>query len=122
MGFALVANDEVRIRFNSDTGSNYSRTYFEGNGTTASSARQSSVNDIQILGRNARMTNIVNIQNYSNSTTYKTFVGRFASSTINGGIVALWRSTSAITSIEIRTDTNAFDTSSTFTLYGIKAA
>jgi hypothetical protein len=67
--------------------------------------------------------------NYSNSTTYKTMLGRqgTASSTAGGAslTVSLWRNTSAITSIQLQLDfgsSNRWYTGSTFTLYGIKAA
>jgi len=121
MNFSLTANDEVRIRFNSDTSTNYSRVYFEGNGSTTGTNVQGSVGNIQILGRSTRMTNIVNIMNYSNTTTYKPILARFSSSIV-GAEVGLWRSTNAITNISVYTDTNPFVSTSMFTLYGIKAA
>jgi hypothetical protein len=56
------------LRFNSDTGSNYSETALIGNGTTATSDRESSVTTIPIswFGTNStsdRVELIYNIQN-----------------------------------------------------------
>jgi hypothetical protein len=66
---------------------------------------------------------IYNIMNYSNTTTFKTMISRFSnSSVIAQAEVSLYRSTSAITSIEIFTTPDSFAVGSTLTLYGIKAA
>jgi hypothetical protein len=124
MGFQLSANDEVDITFNSDTGANYSRTYMEGNGSTAASARGSALNAIAILGRGTQMTNLIQIMNYSNTTTYKTLLARFSSAAdIIGAEVGLWRNTAAITSVTLNLRTSkTYTAGSVITLYGIKAA
>jgi hypothetical protein len=118
-----------QIQFNSDTGTNYSATILSGDGSTVLSTRNSSVSQIT-LGYNDYNTtaigqmSIVNIQNYSNTTTYKTTIQR--GSNANTGVsatVGLWRSTSAITSILVKNSGGVnFAIGSTFTLYGIKAA
>jgi hypothetical protein len=66
-----------------------------------------------------------NIQNYANTTTYKTALNRSnAASQGVEALVTLWRSTAAINSITISTDNGGsiIDTGSTFSLYGIKSA
>ena len=64
----------------------------------------------------------INIQNYSNATTYKTTLGRGANTpALTMATVGLWRNTSAITTITYSVTANTFATGSTFTLYGIKA-
>jgi hypothetical protein len=116
------------IQFNSDTGSNYSRTFIEGNGSTASSSRSSNQTNM-MLGRSYggdRTMNIFQIQNYANTTTYKTALCRYGSggtSSAVGASVGLWRSTSAITSITVGIE-GGYNMSAgcTFNLYGIKAA
>jgi hypothetical protein len=62
--------------------------------------------------------------NYSNTTTYKTWLSRSgASDRATEALVGLWRSTSAITTIALSIDAGAtYSTGSTFTLYGIAAA
>lgn len=110
-----------------DTGSNYSSTVLVGNGSTASSYRTSSVAymqyDTYITGSNRAMLT-ANFQNYSNTTTNKTALGRTSSAATNtSAIVNLWRSTSAIERINLYDFTgNSFATGSTFTLYGILKA
>ncbi len=114
------------LQYNSDTGSNYSWTSLRGDGSSATSARDS--NSTRILCGwigSAQTAEVVQIMNYSNTTTNKTNVSRNNStvaSTYVSANVGLWRSTSAITSITVKTDSSTFTSGSTFTLYGIKAA
>lgn len=117
----------LRMRFNSDSSSNYSWTHLLGTGSAAQSNRGSSDSSILIgyspaaIGGNV---STANIQNYSNATTYKTCISRGSEADYRvGAIVGLWRSTSAITSITLF-DEGAGNllTGSTFTLYGIAAA
>ncbi len=119
------------IRFNNDTTSTYSITVLSGTGTSAVSNRSSGT--FMYLNYNGQIqtsmnsNSITNIMNYANSTTYKTVLDRFnvASGGTNLGteaIVGLWRSTSAITRIDISSAGANFNTGSTFTLYGISAA
>lgn len=115
-----------------DTGSNYSHTAITGNGSTAGSTRSSNATYFfQPEPMNTSVNTVVaNFQNYSNTTTYKTVLMRSNTPVTDGGAtgtvnaeVALWRSTSAINYIQISTYAGQnFNTGSTFTLYGIKAA
>jgi hypothetical protein len=122
------AGGDVQAQFNSDTGSNYSCTILYGTGSAAGSTRQSSVSSILLdyyAELNTAVSNrIVSIQNYSNTTTYKTLLSRANNAGLGvDAIVGLYRSTSAITSILIKiSNANTFATGSTFTLYGIKSA
>lgn len=115
------------LQYNSDTGSNYSTTILSGTGSVAESARFSNRTNFNIdyeATPNTQIGNrIVNIMNYSNTTTYKTALVR-ANRAGSGtdAIVGLWRSTSAITSILITHYSAQFDSGSSFTLYGITAA
>jgi len=112
------------IRFNSDSGSNYSDTSIYGNGSSAVSFRASNATGMN-AGRTDTgiSTNIINIQNYANTTTYKTVLTRGNDSALVIATVGLWRNTAAITSITVY-DQNArnFSTGSTFSLYGIANA
>jgi len=122
------AGSYTRIRFNSDTGSNYSATYLYGNGSSAGSDRYSNMTFIPVAYVAAVETNfnhntIINIQNYSNSTTYKTVLARSNNAaTATDATAALWRSTSAITSIDYYLNSGDWASGSTFTLYGILKA
>jgi hypothetical protein len=113
------------MRFNGDTASNYSRTIFFGTGSSAGSSRLSNSTNINtgFLTTNGA-PNIINIQNYSNTTTYKTSIqrGGDASDSTSAG-VGLWRNTAAINSITMFSDGGSFIAAgTTFTLYGIAAA
>ena len=113
------------LRFNSDTGSNYSRTGLYGNGSSAGSNRDTNATGIYgpFTMSSAITSNTIDIMNYSNTTTNKTCLvraGAANNSTLTS--VGLWRSTSAITSISITCDGANFVAGSTFTLLGIKAA
>ena len=122
---STTIDQNYRLRFNSDTASNYSYTRLTGDGTSAASERATGTAFIHISAGDHTNTGvfIVNIQNYSNTTTYKTTLSRHNIAASNvGTYVGLWRSTSAITSVTITTSSTTFTSGSTFTLYGIKAA
>ena len=115
-----------------DTGSNYSHTRIVGNGTSATSGRTSNGSNIftpQPMNTNQNNL-IINFQNYSNTTTYKTTIMRSNTPATDGGAtgslsstVGLWRSYSAINTIKMYTyGGQTFAAGSTFTLYGIEAA
>jgi malate synthase len=124
---AATPGPEFWMRFNSDNAGNYSRTLLSGNGTSAIS--NGSTNSTKAFLNDGVTANIVtngivNIMNYSNTTTYKTTISRSnATSDAAQALVNLWRSTAAIASITILFDRAAtFNAGSTFNLYGIKAA
>jgi anti-sigma-K factor RskA len=118
------------LQFNADTGSNYSKLdLWHGY------AHDRDSNSSVTVGSNygyptstlGATTHILQIFNYSNTTTYKTQITR-ANSAGNGvdACVGLWRSTAAINAVSVATSTyggsTAVQIGSTFTLYGIKAA
>lgn len=118
---------DICLQFNSDTGSNYSSTSLSGNGSTASSSRNSNVSKGITIGiiTGTRTIARANIMNYSNTTTNKTVISRVDSTNATYGLMArvgLWRSTAAITSIRFHLDvSSAIASGSTFALYGVKA-
>jgi hypothetical protein len=118
------SGDFIGLQYNGDTGTNYSNTYMLGNGSAASSGRASTYTNARFGAfYSDQDTAIVNIQNYSNITTYKTALGRSNSAGNNTiAMVNLWRSTAAITSVKVLIEANNFASGSTFTLYGIAAA
>ena len=113
------------MQYNSDTGTNYSQTYMNGDGSTAASGRASNANQIaellSITPSNPAQANI-SLQNYSNTTTFKTSLCRGNSMNQTVASVGLWRSTSAINAVKFFPSSGNFNTGSTFTLYGIAAA
>jgi len=127
-----TGNQSTNITFNGDTGSDYSWTYLLGNGTTASSSRGSSDNRIyngsSATATSGNTTNsIIQVQNYANTTTYKTIISRSnAADYFAQATVGLWRgstgsATQAITSITLTCPSYNYIAGSTFSLYGITA-
>jgi len=114
----------VELQFNSDTGTNYSVTRLQGNGSTASSLRNSNQSSMSAgIIDTTQSTSIIQIQNYSNATTYKTVLARAADTAYaTVAFVGLWRSTAAINAVKVDGGGYNFSAGSTFTLYGIAAA
>jgi len=115
------------IYFNGSNATNYGRTCIYGDGTSAVSFRDTSDTRINLFDglpttANQFSTGITSINNYSNSTTFKTVIARNNNASYAEVSVGLWRSTAAITSITISAAAGNFTTGSTFTLYGIAAA
>ena len=123
-GSISSTNSDIGWQFNSDTASNYSQTSLYGTGSAAASDRGSST--FVRLGRlsTSNSTSIINFQNYSNTTTYKTSLARGnAADALVITNVGLWRSTAAITSITATVASGAnFTVGTTFTAYGIANA
>lgn len=119
------------IRFNGDTGSNYSFTRMHGNesnqAVSGRASNQSRFDFCEAPGAGSTSNYfapiIVQVQDYSNATTNKTSLVRFQNlggAIQVGALVGLWRSTSAITSILVNGDTS-LASGSTLSLYGVKA-
>jgi hypothetical protein len=120
-----------------DTGANYSSTSLTGNGTTATSSRDSNSSQLSLgtypLGPSSSLqqnNTLVYFMNYSNTTTFKSILSRSTNmnssnntpSTVANSLI--WRSTSAINTIKLKDYANAyyFYPGTYFTLYGIAAA
>ena len=116
----------LSLRFNSDSSTNYSNLQLYGNGTSALSALNANTSYLYLAGAYTTLSTAnISLQSYSNTTTYKTILAQQGNTgTETASNVALWRSTSAITSIEISAEgvTNNLSAGSVFTLYGIAAA
>jgi hypothetical protein len=122
-GTINTGTESICMRFNSDTGSNYSFTYLIGNGGSAFSGRASNTTfalagalDASTIGNF-----LVKINSYSNSNVNKTVLSRRnISSSYTAADVSLWRNTAAITSITLFPENSkTFSAGSTFSLYGI---
>ena len=130
---SAITELDVRVGNSSvDTGNNYSSTIITGNGTTATSVRQSPTAQFRLNYNSLVSTtlgnsvHIFNFMNYANTSTYKTVLyrGNDASYGVDAS-VGLWRSTSAINIITLYANVagvRTFSTDSTFSLYGIKSA
>jgi len=127
--------DLLQLQFNGDTGAHYSDTFISGDGSSASSGRHTGYGAgfIGNCGGGTSTSNqfspiTINIGNYANTTTYKSYINRasFSGQTV-GAYTGIWKgstgsSTEAITSITIGSYTGSTILSgSTFSLYGVKA-
>lgn len=119
----------IRMQVNTDTGTNYSYTELAGDGASATSARGTTSSRINCGAANFNSTlpSLITADwfSYTGSTNKTCLVT--ASQDRNGSgtvyrTVGLWRSTSAITSIQVFPSTGNFATGTTATLYGILKA
>lgn len=121
-----ASNVNFLVKLNSDSASNYSYLLIQGDGTSASSSAGTN----QTSGRGGYISttqiSLVELDFFSYAgSTNKTFLASSSGDANGSGavrkLVNLWRSTSAITSINL-SNSMSFNAGSTFTLYGIKAA
>jgi hypothetical protein len=118
------------MRFNSDSGSNYSNTQMLGVGAAQSQRASGATAIVWPFDETEWLVTRFNIMNYANTTTFKTTIFRQDAGTYGtAAVVGLWRSTSAINAISLTASDNQgggtadqFVIGSTFTLYGITAA
>jgi hypothetical protein len=132
-GSVSTPDENIRIRFNSDTGGNYSIHRLNGNGSTVYADGYANESDVVATGFSGNGATasiygagVIDILEYNNTNIYKTI--RSLSGVDQNGSGSIWfnsgnwRNTSAITSIELRESTNSFKQYSQFALYGIKGA
>jgi len=121
-----VSGSAIHYRFNSDSGSNYSRTRVYGFGTSLGSDADTSQTEI---GTNNYGTYLhlhtLDIFSYAGSTNktclYEVNGDNNGSGTVSRG-VGLWRNTSVINAVSIFLTSGTIAAGSTATLYGIKNA
>lgn len=125
-----TGSSSMKLRVNSDTGSNYSYHQFYGNGSTVSSNGYASFTTMYIAnlpvaadGANLFDGFVIDILDYANTSKYKTFRSLNGFDANGSGYIALesdaWLNTSAITTLEFTTSVGIAQYSS-FALYGIK--
>ena len=132
VNFGTTAAGEVTgIKLNGDTGTNYSTT--SAYGATAQGAisfRRANdsigMNLSNWFGSSTTLNGsngVYHIMNYSNTTTYKTVLGRSNDASMQTEMnVGLWRNTAAVTSVTFLVTTTTLKAGATVSLYGIKAA
>lgn len=120
-------NFSTRVGNNSvDSGANYGAIRFYGTGSSVTTNVNSN-NDFftaNITVGSSASNAIIDILNYSNTSTYKTGLTRFDDAqVIVFAISSTWRNTSAINQLQVySTNSVNFANGTMFTLYGIKAA
>jgi hypothetical protein len=127
-GGTSSSGQSIYAQFNGDSSTNYSDIVLSGDGTSATSAKSTSLAGIRVVGRflgtdtSLIDSSITHIMNYSNATTYKTVLNRSSESAGTTLSASAWRSTSPVTSITLVGESSNILSGSTFTIYGIKAA
>ena len=127
-----VTGAYTSLRFNSDTGANYTIHKLSGNGSAASAAGYSSRTDTAFNDDSNGTTSIFgavvcDILDYANTSKYKTQRSLYGVDLNGSGTMfltsGLWQSTTAISTITIAaTSSGLFNQYSSFALYGIKGA
>ena len=125
-----TSNQAIYLRVNADSGTNYSYTYVGGNGTAASSSRQTSVTNIdptQLAGSSTTVPQMwdFDIFSYAGSTNKTVLYTHTADLNGSGATekgVGLWRSTTAINAVSLTTSSGNMNIGTTATLYGILKA
>lgn len=118
------SNSHITIRFNSDSGSNYSSTYMYNTGSGAGSLGSESNLTNGYLARHddaQYAVGITSFMDYANSTTFKALLSRGGNQgDITQAFVSTWRSTSPITSFILYPNAGSnFASGSSFKLYGV---
>ena len=126
--------DYAGLRVNGDTTSgNYRSHYLQGSNSTAQAGDMGNSSSGMMIymipnsttGANCYAVAVIDILDYANTSKYKTarsLAGYEYNDTYDtvGLFSGLWMSTSAITSLSIKTDFGNFTTASHAALYGIK--
>jgi hypothetical protein len=119
----------VSVRFNSDSTSAYTRTFYYGYSSygaqsSASYATRMECGNGGTTTANQFSCGILEIMNYANTAVFKTCIARNTEMTdVTAGQVLLWSNTSAINRVDVfASDAGNFASGCTFGLYGIKAA
>ena len=134
---AGTAAGNFLMRFNSDSGANYSRHNLRGTGSAVAAGGATGATNINLnsfawfsgTAANIFGAAIVDIHNYASTTQNKT-VRALLGVNDNGSsgneqitlASAAWFNTAAVNTITLVSDGTAFATGSTFSLYGIKGA
>jgi hypothetical protein len=124
-----AATQYVTFRLNADSGSNYSYTWMDGSGSAAASGRGTNDSLVYISQRTITSGQVafftLDLFSYAGSTN-KTILTTNSQDENGSGFVgnqvALWRNTSAITEIQLRSGVSIYGAGTTATLYGIKNA
>jgi len=113
------ANQYIAVRFNSDTGSNYS--YVRMIDGPASASGTETFGRLGAGNPTTRFMVIAEIMDYSATNKHKTWLTRTdIPANAVGAIAGRWANTSAITSINVLTTTaDTYSIGTTFALYGI---
>jgi hypothetical protein len=124
-GASNISNDFAYIRFNSDTGSNYSWVQMgaQSTGLFSSSTTTTSWRPTNLDFSGSRIISTVHIMDYSATDKHKTGLirdnGQQGSDHVVRAYGARWANTAAITSVQYFTTAGNLNAGFTVSLYGI---
>jgi hypothetical protein len=125
---AVDVGQTLGLQFNGDTTTNYSYTRILASTSAQGSFRESSISQGRVAALRATSASspdpvLIDVLNYTNTTTFKTTISRGSSRVFIGAYVMLWRKTpEAINSIKFLLEDNGDILAGTnITIYGIKA-
>jgi hypothetical protein len=122
-GKSSGSTNNIRLRFNGDTASNYSNLRFLAYSGTADSNAQTNMTSAGIGDWGSiEGAAIINIFSYANTTTWKNYASRSVEPDYTSMYSGQWRSTSAINQITILYPSGSLATGTTATIYGIARA
>jgi hypothetical protein len=125
--FGSNNQENLYVRFNGDTGSNYARHYLLGDGSSASAS--ATVPDTGgVFSNTSTATSpyvaICDILDFSNSSKFKTLRALSGRDTNGAGDItlrsSLWRNTASVTDINIYAGVGTLSSGTTIALYGVK--
>jgi len=122
-----TGNGQLSMRINGGT-SLYSTTSLTANGSSAGSTRETAATYLQFgyygyFDASNQAMAIAHIMNYANTTTFKTILATERNSATGvDASVGLWRSTSAINSVEVYASGANLAAGTVVSLYGVKSA
>lgn len=122
-----VAGSEMRIRFNSDSGSNYPIVYAGGYGIgtpfSGGSTAPSQITPSATVGESGTMMVTMHILDYAQTNKHKPGLVRSHDVTASGLQMQAfrWASTAAITSVSFISLGGSLAAGSTFAIYGVHA-
>jgi hypothetical protein len=128
LNLCSVGADDIRIRFNSDSGSNYRHHYLYGSGSSAvagGAAATYAAIGLTSLSTTSPTAFVTDILDYTSTSKNKTTRSLCGTDNNGSGYVllysGLWFATpAAITQIDISPNSGTFNQYSSFALYGIK--
>ena len=115
-----AADSSLYLRYNGDSGSNYSFVYAYGDGSSASSAANVQTGDANLYISTNRTALIIQIMDYSATDKHKTNLSR--RNINNQGVLmgaTRWANTAAITSVSAVCISSTMSSGTTLSLYGI---
>ena len=127
MTLTTGVNTDILMRFNSDSGNNYSQHYLYGTGAAAASGGAASQSYAPLGiegGTSAPGVAVCDVLDYKNTSKYKTVRSLSGDDQNGSGYLFMyssaWLNTAAISSITITPGAGVFNQYSQFALYGVK--